>query len=1744
MLHPIKALDHVIDSYRDYLVTEFRARDARLQDELQDALTRDNFLAREPFFSAHTAFESGRAWEAFGLDDRLAAALRKRAGGNASYLHQSLAIEHLLGGSPTPLVVSTGTGSGKTEAFLAPVLHSAIEDAITHKNRAGMVAILLYPMNALANDQLERIKWYLRESGWDGTIRVEQYNRGTSQEDREKMRQNPPHILLTNYQMLEYLLVRPADRDALFKQHRMRFVVLDEVHTYGGTLGTHVALLIRRLRAHLRRANARQHPVFVGASATIAEDGASGIQRDEAIQTFFGRLVGETPSSIKVVSEAKVKVDVPTDAQYALDVHFARDLHDYDLDDAEDLRQVIVALAGLPADTVLDKAVRRCRLLWDLNRWLAQGAQPVSALVNAIRAEVRERVHWSDVDIQAEIELGLRAGAAIAANGKADNALRLRAHRFVRGGWQFYRCLNPECGTLHPRGESQCVKCGSPTAPLYLCRICGADFLRLQGPQEGAGKMHPHPEVYNAFDDGYQPNEWLLYHQANWSKVDFELEDDGDGDPAEDEGGRPARPGSYEPVRGHWDVDEMNFIPTDEGKSYLFPTRRRCPHCGSRGWPRYVITPVSLGTSAAMKVLTEGIVEALPGDDKKRVLIFADSRQDAAHQARYINFAARYDRMRSRVYHILREAGQPMTLNAVIEKLGQFAAEAGDNPYLRKLPNGKYVIPRGAEEREVYLAWEEAPLLDNLALNTRYRAALENLGLVAVDYAYLDEFAASAAGLAHGLGIAPQHMGIVTHQILDAIRKRGALSRTLLQYHPDSVSKQQVSRGAEWERGVREPIGLPAAVDGSIALRLSDELPPGVRVQTIWSIKGQATNLQKVAEHLAERLVGLSPTADGLLSLMQALVEWQFLKAVDLYGYRGKPIQLYQLNDGMVELSIATDENRCRCTVCGRITHVPRWLHTGGDLPCPHCSKGILQLWDEESVQRSRYVKRTISAASIPLRAAEHTAQVPGDRRNEIETAFKSPDEVLNVLACSPTLELGIHVGGLEAVALRNVPPRPDNYAQRGGRAGRDERVGLVVGYTRNTPHDQYFFQHPDEMIAGAVPAPVFNLGNRDAIARHLSAIAFGLADPGVAGKMKEYVTFKGEINEEAVADLLNGLRSARDAALEIAEDAFSADVLAQTGYSRNDLAAILDDLPRRVEDAVHRTALQVRRLYDTIENWTEIGGAGGAANRAGRIINNLLGIEDAYQSENLDVGSAYPLRRLAESGILPGYEFPVEPSTLRLLSDKDEWSTLSTARPAGLHQYQPGAPVYARGKRWKVVGLDLSSPWNPQGKEPTWNYLRCEHCDLAYDPQVSPRCPRCNQPSVGKPQPAFDYAGFIARPDDSLVSDEEDRIFSRNLVETHPSWQTDPEQPVRGRWQLPDGWLLERRQGETVVWLNEGVPDNKGMRVGYRLCPDCGKMIAQPVAEKPKDKGRKAPGNGSKENALGHSENCPRKGQPLAGISLYAEAKVETLRLLFIWPGSSEDKQAVDHLTMWALTLGYALLAGAERHFALAPGDLDFLWEGLRAREVEGVFYNEGIITFIDPNVGGSGYLARMAEEFHLVAGAALHHLDHDDCESACYRCLKSYTNQRFHDRLHWPSIISTLQGLAAVTPSPITLNAADKRDPRPWFEAFQAGCDSPLEHRVLTLLQSAGVDVEQQVAIPAVQPFTIADFAIPEKRVAIYVDGLAFHTADRLRRDKAIQRRLESLDRSWRVVRITANDLNNQLRVDALISFLRFPE
>ncbi|MBI4602213.1 MAG: hypothetical protein HY721_09655 [Planctomycetes bacterium] len=738
---------------------------------------------------------------------------------------------------------------------------------------------------------------------------------------------------------------------------------------------------------------------------------------------------------------------------------------------------------------------------------------------------------------------------------------------------------------------------------------------------------------------------------------------------------RPIHRGSFDPATCCFAPDATHPVP-----AVLAPARSRCLVCGATAGAYNVLTPVALGTSAAVRVISEGLVEGLArenagraGHDKKeRLLVFSDSRQDAAHQARFITYAGRYDRMRRHLVQVLEPSGKPLALEAAVHALMARGVERRDNPNTRGYDDIQY-LPDAVKARAS--AWEEAPLLDDVAVSAGYRASVFNLGLAGLRYQRLEAYVEREGGpLAESLGIS-----------------------------------------------------------------------------------------REALVHLSRPLLGA--------------------------------------------------RDRSRCSVC----HVRMpWAAPGS--PCPACH-GTLEPWPEADVLASRYARRILKPDHLPLVAGEHTAQITGEERMALEEGFKAPPEKspINVLACSPTLEMGIDVGGLDAVVLRNVPPRPDNYAQRGGRAGRTTRVGIVVGYARSTPHDGYFYDKPEEMIAGEVPAPVTALGNRDVALRHLHAIVFGAAEPGLAGRMAEYVNLRGEVQREALEKLIGALTSQFQHAADLALEAWEPEVLAAAGLgTREAVLDVLAALPDRVRDAIDRVRRQVLELDVAIERWREVGLGDRSAVNAMELKRRLLGIRDErdVRAEADDRTSGHPMRRFAELGILPGYEFPNEPCALRLIGDPHEEEPVSVERRFGIGQYQPDAKVHARGHRWRVIGLDAGSPWNPKSPEPTWLYAICKDCKLRYGAQEHVACPRCgSEETLATGLPGHDFGGFAAMRDDTPVLEEEDRIAVLSLIDCHPQWDGE----VAARYELPTGWEAELRTGEDMRWLNEWkAPSELEKKLGH----------------------------------------------------------------------------------------------------------------------------------------------------------------------------------------------------------------------------------------------------------------------------------------------------------------------------------------
>ncbi len=1746
-------MNQVLEEYRAYLATEFRASDEKLREALERALDEPRFLAQEAFFQAHRAFENGTRWRDLPLDAALARVMERRTREERAYLHQSAAIEHLLGPSPDPLVVTTGTGSGKTECFLLPALQNAIADA-SRFSRNGLTTLLVYPMNALANDQEERIRLYLEESGHTG-VTVARYDRTTKPDERERMRSKPPHLLLTNYMMLEYLLVRPADRDALFANHRCRFVVLDEVHTYRGALGANIALLVRRLFAHLRQAKQDwssddrndplrfPKPVVLGTSATIKsldETGRSKQEvdrlRNEAVQSFFSRLTGAAPATIRVIGEELRAVDVPGEARWSAE---PADVQAPDFRDLEAVRRTLIALAGAPADLDLGQVARSTAILWKLGDLLARRPLSISQLVERICEEVPERRGAGPEAVHGEVEAALVAGAALPDG--VPGALRLRTHRFVRGGWRFHRCVDPACGRLHPMGEERCA-CGNATAPLYLCRSCGADTLRFKD------QGNPETAALLPNDDRSNEAEWLLY---DWGRFGAAANDDEDLTERQIKGRDIAR-GSFDPATCSFSPDESLYTI----RAVLAPGRNRCLVCGAWAGAGSILTPVALGTSAAVRVLAEGLVEGLAEqnrgreghDGKERLLIFADSRQDAAHQARFITYAGRYDRMRRRLVQALREGGGALNIDAAARALLVLGVRHHDNPHTERFDDPDY-LPDAVQARAK--AWEEAPLLDDLAVSAGYRSTVLNLGLVGVRYDKLDDYVAKrGAELAATLGISSAQFVHLCRCLLDEIRRRGALSRPILGYHPLSPSLPDPLQPSsiDWERRVKAPNGYACDDEGRpLPHRERTDAPEGITIQNAWRGPrggGRGPSLERKLRHLLARFGGADPDEETMLAVLRFLCAGpQLLVPATLQGHR-KAMKLLQVNADAVQLVLLRSEDRMRCTVCS--VRLP-WAVEGA--PCPNCH-GAMRPWPEPEVTANRFAARILKADVLPLHAGEHTAQVPGEARIQLEDDFKAGPSVspTNVLACSPTLEMGIDVGGLDAVVMRNVPPRPDNYAQRGGRAGRRSGVGLVLGYARSTPHDGYFYDHPEEMIAGEVPAPGLGLGARDVVLRHLHAIAFGGAEPGLAGRMVEYVTLQGAAETEAIEALIAAVSARFSHAADLALEAFGPDVLEPAGLAtRAALLGALEQLPARIRDLFDRVRLQIVQLEETIKRWMELGRGDRGAVKAMDLKRRLLGIPNDRGAgrEADDRTSGHPMRRFAEFGILPGYEFPSEPAAVRLLGDAHEEEPVTVERRFGIAQYQPGARAHARGHRWQVMGLDLSSPWNPKTLEPSWLYTVCKRCGLRYGAQEHVQCPRCHSAeTIGNGLPAFEYGGFLARRDDTPVLEEEDRFAIASLVQMQPQWNGD----VRARYALPMGWTLELRIHEDVRWLNEWRPPTETDRAlgkpmlhdaarGFYLCASCGRALTVPEAEKKTKKGRSKAKKGAASDAYGHAGSCPEAGSPPRAQAIVARGAASTLRLLVDLPFDIDE----DEYQRWGLSLGYALRIGMRHLYMLDGPEVEFTLEPAWESEHEGRKLRRGALTFVDPAVGGGGFLERSASELHLVARRALEHLDHAGCESACYRCLKSYNNQRHHERLSWPRITEDLEALALDAPLPAAPERGDSNDPRPWLDAFDSGVGSPLELRFFRLFETHGLSAEKQVPVSAndgERPISIADFVLPGARVAIYVDGAAFHRGERLRRDRRIRAALRTGNMGWKVMELRALDLG---RGKALVEELR---
>lgn len=1714
-----QAVHDLIGEYRRFLKTSYRFLDDHLRRQFEDHLARTDVIVKGPYVTLAREFTLGRTLRELVADNMLESDTVKARwafGDGHLYLHQEQALS--IGREGHSFVVTTGTGSGKTEAFLLPVFDSIIRN-IKGGAKPGVKAIFLYPMNALANDQLERLRRMLRGSGLDisfGMYTGDSEEAGknlqeppaeTERTTRQAIRGNPPDILLTNYKQLEFLLVRKDDR-GLFTPS-LKFLVLDEIHSYRGALATEIACLIRRLKAHAGLGTGAL--TVIGTSATIA----SGQEGVEALASFSSTLFGETVRTEDIIEESYIdRVDssepwLPSPPDIS-----ENDLYGLDVDDdvsvialAERLTGRKCAAEGPIAERISgvlagNRIVRAIEEIFEEPRSIEEAAR-------ILQEKQEGRAGLQTEALRLEIEAYLLAGSI----GDEDHPPRLRPklHTFFHGVYDVSLCTNPDCRALVPQGGSICGRCGSVARPAALCRTCGQDFFKVRFASEGDVKPMG---TANYFSD---ENTAFLTHEIHElpDKPDSEEEDTAVESKESGAGGREARRAKRQ-EKAEAKLDRVGFCigcgrMEDEGalcpecnrpSVSMFRHRGKlstCPACGDTYTRGDIVTPLRTGTASSVSILTTHHMDGLEGNDRK-LLVFADNRQDVAHQAGYTADKHRSIALRHGIAQEVRASGER----------GVFLVELPQR--LFDIYRNLDIIPKRPTppEKENWMFALRYEAANEFTRYSRQRAALETLGIVAVDYEFLDELNRNERflGVVAKVGLDAATAVNAVRAILDVMRKNRALAYEFFQEYVDPNKKRRYREleGEPYNIRIAERDRHPRA----FALNRPDHIRKSGKLMGFVQENpraGQLTAPQKIVA----RIVGSREQAEAFIrDVVPLLEELEILVHVP-----GFPIPAKERTAGLRPLQIAprvvrlySPETGFRCNACR--TWRPYDLPT---CPTPKCANGKLlpSFRDDENYYVKSYLERTPRRLSV----AEHSAQISGEDRARRETEFK--EGRLDVLVCSPTLELGVDIGPLITVVLRNAPPSPARYAQRVGRAGRRLRIGFTSTFCAGGAHDRHAFEQPEWLVAGRFDPPRLRLDNPKVVFRHFRSFILERLDsqlPGRMGDLLDDLRSPTKWKNEKLSGLFEEIARRRDELVAGTAALLDGDRLEgrTAGFEIRDAAAVADGLKtelERVFEAWWQRVIQLDREY---KDFATIGSPRQDEKKA-------AARKRAYYEITQDPDRAYTLNYLSTKGLLPAYQFPVDMFSLD--PGVTDTPTIFRASAIAIEEFAPGNFVYANGHKLKSIrvlfpGGPGAAPGRRGGSDAEGSgrlqaFHFCEQCDEVVESGRN-RCPRCSESLPAATDVVFVDA-FEAEENLRISSDEESR--QKEMQERRESLLAEAaEKCVLYPYSLTP---VEHLKLAEILVTNWGRLESKtGQGSRFWLCPECGRHLPH----NPQDPKKK---KAIEEWHKYHGKFC--SGEPASLVLAY---KFETDCLILNIP-SRADTQTIGRSSFSPMltTLAEALLAGAESMLELESNEISaFVRRSSKAAISDQIVFYETV-------PGGAGYLEAMAAQLPAVAEAAMKRLYGHSCRNACYLCLKRYGNQRWHaffDKDAVRDLLVILSQQDPVQPQE-SKGGAGLKTILDMLRKRQEGTDDSVRRykkgeieeplrRALERIEGLPQGVrDYEIRDDQGILITVPDFCWPDVKLAVFCDGFAVHgNRETLERDAKKRNTIQG--RGWTVL------------------------
>jgi ATP-dependent helicase YprA (DUF1998 family) len=1594
MFNPAKAANEIKKEYIGYINTTFHFRNQNLQKKLLEEL--DKTVSNGPFVEIKDSFKSGKSIDEFIDKGTLSPLFRnlekdkqyppKLPVFRPLYLHQEKAIEKIVAGKN--VVVSTGTGSGKTNCFVIPVINELLREKEQGKLNDGVRAIFIYPMNALANDQIKSLREILMAYP---DIRFGVYNGGTENREadaielykamyanekypelrkplpneevsREKMKERPPHILFTNYAMLEHMLFRPGD-DTIFSNSNFKFVVLDEAHVYAGATGIETAFLMGRLKG---RINGERKPQFILTSATLGDGSPASNKR---VTEFAEQLTGcnfndddiitayrDNSQKSTVIKQYPIQLftDLANEELFFDDVIKNYNLNfTYSQEKEAEILYDIISISHLYAKMRSKGSLIK---LTDFAVLLEISSQETIRFISLCAKAIKNGKAL--IDIRYHYFLKALDGCYLAVD--SDDSLSLIRKDYFplsdeKSAKMFEIAVCEDCGELAIVGK------------IVNNKLVRASILE----EQSFYQVHSNDDLSeNKEDDNENEDDTKTKRKKKKEDTKFFLCKTCGAIVAEDE------------AHNSW----CTCGNTQKAKISKL-TKNDCLNCGG------TLRRFYLGYDAATGVVATSLYEQIPEytfvfednaakqvtkniflqkTEKKRsksktgsqFLIFSDSRQGAAKFACFLSDSYK---------EFLRRRG---IWNVVTQEENTYKNGIGFSDFVGLLDNyfsGLKLFRKSNSDNAVSSIVENRRNAWVAVLNELYNCnrdtSLVSLGKISFEY----------------LGNSED----IIHVVVNNYKLSKEDAKNFLNYLAFEIVRSAAiitDNNTDINDPDREylyftPNQKVVTKYKDNSLYNSQGFMPTPR--TLKSGEKKYYRSNKLL--LTKKILNLDD--DNAVEFLSNY--WDYLVSENnKYKLQTKDGKGYVVPANFFKTNFGRNAILWKCKKCGKVTQ----FNTGNNCIQIGCDGKLERLNSEEFCKDNYYAMLYKSEKISPLFVKEHTAQLAKKDALDYQQQFIRKE--INALSCSTTFEMGVDVGDLETVFLRNIPPLASNYAQRVGRAGRTiNAAAFALTFARLSSHDFTFFDSPWEMINGMIYPPNFNLDNEKILKRHIYAIAISLYlknNPELysSNNAKAFINEKGYVNfidwlksepKELTALLKNSISSTNQQLKDKYINRY--DWLEDFCGEQGTFSKIINEFEQNVE--------YLKKEYEKAMRARD--------EKTASVFNRKL---ERYQKNDL-------IDFLVRGNILPKYGFPIDSVELTQNIAAQSFKSLNLSRDlsVAIAEYAPSSEVVADG------GLYTSR----YVRKPIVNKSEMSDFETAY----LATCPECNNINFsnmptgtdgkpcaicGKELKSRDFyksieprAGFIAEEDVKNVPlSSQERKYKTEAIyigdkTAFPMSKYDYE--------------FENIKLEVESTANDSLVV-KSTDFFY-VCQKCGYSIASDEASKLSEyEDYRAGVIRIESNKNGH-KNPFGKGKcsntSLTKYYLHHEFKTDVAKISF---GCDTSNQATMLSVMYALLNSFANELNIERR------DIKACLTYKRT-----ISRMEHKIIIYDAVPGGAGHSRRLVTEdgevLKAVIKRAINLLNTCECSPSCYRCLRNYENQKIHETLDREKALNFLKQL-----------------------------------------------------------------------------------------------------------------------------------